>query len=46
MESLHTKSTNKDKKIWETEFHRNYIEPQIRNITEIAVNYRMKLDEK
>ena len=29
---------------WETEFNKNYIEPQIRNITETAANYRMKLD--
>ncbi|RIA99608.1 hypothetical protein C1645_849990 [Glomus cerebriforme] len=30
---------------WETKFHRNYIMPQIKNITETAANYRMKLSE-
>src|SRR3954471_13096261 len=29
---------------WETEFHRNYIAPLIKNITETAANYRMKLN--
>jgi hypothetical protein len=33
-----------DRENWETEFHRNYIAPQIRNITETATNYRMKLN--
>ncbi|RIA86037.1 hypothetical protein C1645_741134 [Glomus cerebriforme] len=33
-----------DRENWETEFHRNYIAPQIRNITETVVNYRMKLN--
>src|SRR4051812_204750 len=37
-------STAAEREIWEMEFHRNYIEPQIRNITETATNYRMKLD--
>jgi hypothetical protein len=29
---------------WEKEFQINYIEPQIKNITETTTNYRMKLD--
>jgi len=33
-----------DRENWETEFHRNYIAPQIRNITETAANYLMKLN--
>ncbi|GES94790.1 hypothetical protein GLOIN_2v1577211 [Rhizophagus clarus] len=33
-----------DRENWETEFHRNYIAPQTRNITETATNYRMKLN--
>ncbi|PKY44128.1 hypothetical protein RhiirA4_541609, partial [Rhizophagus irregularis] len=33
-----------DRENWETEFHRNYIAPQIRNITETATNFRMKLN--
>jgi hypothetical protein len=33
-----------DRENWETEFHRIYIAPQIRNITETATNYRMKLN--
>src|SRR3954447_553434 len=37
--------TEAESENWEMEFHRNYIEPQIRNITETAANYRMKLDE-
>src|SRR3954452_2339072 len=36
--------TTAERDNWEMEFHRNYIEPQIRNITETAANYRMKLD--
>src|SRR6266498_6051594 len=35
-------STERDN--WELVFHNNYIEPQIRNITETATNYRMKLE--
>src|SRR3954452_10872260 len=34
-----------DRENWETEFHRNYIAPQTRNITETATNYRMKLNK-
>ncbi|GBB90017.1 hypothetical protein RclHR1_01690002 [Rhizophagus clarus] len=30
---------------WETEFHKNYITPHIKNITETVTNYRMKLSE-
>ncbi|CAB4390800.1 unnamed protein product [Rhizophagus irregularis] len=33
-----------DRENWETEFHRNYIAPQIRNIIETATNFRMKLN--
>ncbi|RIA93442.1 hypothetical protein C1645_819410, partial [Glomus cerebriforme] len=33
-----------DRDNWETEFHRNYIAPQIRNITETTANYLMKLN--
>ena len=36
--------TTAERENWEIEFHRNYIEPQIRNITDTAANYRMKLD--
>src|SRR5688572_3833612 len=36
--------TSAERENWETEFHRNYIAPQIRNITETATNYRMKLN--
>src|SRR5438046_1300241 len=37
-------NTTAERENWEIEFHRNYIEPQIRNITDTAANYRMKLD--
>src|SRR5581483_7974662 len=36
--------TTDEREHWEMAFHRNYIEPQIRNVTETATNYRMKLD--
>ena len=36
--------TSAERENWETEFHRNYIASQIRNITETATNYRMKLN--
>src|SRR5687767_1511367 len=37
--------TSADRDNWEVEFHRNYIAPQIKNITETAQNHRMKLNE-
>src|ERR1043165_4436353 len=36
--------TTDEREHWEMAFHRNYIEPQIRNVTETATNYRMKLN--
>src|SRR6266480_2843262 len=38
-----TKTTD-ERENWEIEFHRNYIEPQIRSIIETTANYRMNLD--
>ncbi|PKC14796.1 hypothetical protein RhiirA5_495093 [Rhizophagus irregularis] len=37
--------TSAERENWETEFSRNYILPQIKNITKTVVNYRMKLSE-
>jgi hypothetical protein len=37
-------TTSDEREKWETEFN-NYITPQIKNITETATNYRMKLSE-
>jgi hypothetical protein len=37
-------NTVAERENWENEFQRNYIEPQIKNVTEAAANYRMKLD--
>ncbi|GBB91806.1 hypothetical protein RclHR1_01920010 [Rhizophagus clarus] len=37
--------TSAERENWETEFSRNYIIPQTKNITETVVNYRMKLSE-
>jgi hypothetical protein len=36
--------TSAERDNWETEFHKNYITPQIKNITETATNYRMQLN--
>ena len=36
--------TPADRDNWEKKFHRNYIAPQIKNITETAQNYRMKMN--
>jgi hypothetical protein len=38
-------NSSADRENWETEFHRNYIVPQIKNITETAAKYLMKLNE-
>src|SRR3954454_17990859 len=36
--------TSVERENWETEFHKNYISPQVKNITETAANYLMKLN--
>src|SRR4051794_29862802 len=36
--------TSVERENWEAEFHKNYISPQVKNITETAANYLMKLN--
>src|SRR3954464_15191845 len=36
--------TTAERENWEMTFHRDYVEPHIRNITETAANYHTKLD--
>ncbi|RIA89917.1 hypothetical protein C1645_805996 [Glomus cerebriforme] len=37
--------TTAERENWEKEFNNNHITPQIKNVTETATNYRMKLSE-